>query len=349
MQRYNPARPFINAYNTYQMDKYLSPKVDARFQIHQDRNRDLKRSKSVIDLALTAYFSDSGHESSNHGLNPRFKSLLMSQVKLFLFSGHDTTSSTICYIFYVLSVYPSVLQRLRAEHDSVFGSDVSKTASLIACDSHILNQLPYTVAVIKETMRLFPAASTTRSGEPGFTIKDPDRGREYPTFGYLVWLIPHAVQRDPEYWTQPDRFLPERWLVSPGNILHPKKGTLRPFEHGPRSCIGKEMSMIEMKIVLALTSREFQITTVYDEVDRDSSTGIRTVDGERAYQVQHGQPSGNLPCRVTRIVEWLGWLQVQCSTNSRDEQRHWLLKIMKCTEACTGQGRRTRDLVRCEI
>lgn len=63
------------------------------------------------------------------------------------------------------------------------------------------------------------------------------------------------------------------------------------------------MSMIEMKIVLALTSREFQIKTVYDEVDRDSSTGIRTVDGERAYQVQHGQPSGNLPCRVTRIVE----------------------------------------------
>jgi len=303
MQRYNPARPFINAYNTYQMDKYLSPKVDARFQIHQDRNRDLKRSKSVIDLALTAYFSDSGHESSNHGLDPRFKSLLMSQVKLFLFSGHDTTSSTICYIFYVLSVYPSVLQRLRAEHDSVFGSDVSKTASLIACDSHLLNQLPYTVAVIKETMRLFPAASTTRSGEPGFTIKDPDRGREYPTFGYLVWLIPHAVQRDPEYWPQPDRFLPERWLVSPEDILHPKKGTLRPFEHGPRSCIGKEMSMIEMKIVLALTSREFQIKTVYDEVDRDSSTDIRTVDGERAYQVQHGQPSGNLPCRVTRIVE----------------------------------------------
>ncbi|MCJ1437271.1 hypothetical protein MMC27_006657 [Xylographa pallens] len=309
LTQYNPLRPLVHAYNTWQMDKYISPKIDARFALQQGfampnaqpKAQDTVPGKSVIDLALTAYLKRNPEVASTEGIDNDFKKLAISQVKLFLFSGHDTTSSSLCYILYLLSTHPDSLSRLRTEHDEIFGSDPSQAAALITRDPYLLNRLPYTVAVIKESLRLFPAASTTRSGEPGFSIADSE-GRQYPTEGCLVWLISHAVQRDPAYWPQPDEYIPDRWLTAPDEALYPVKGAWRPFEHGPRACIGLELSMIEMKIVLSLVARSFSIETAYKDFDtRNGKGAVKTVDGERVYQWGAGQPRENLPCRVKNV------------------------------------------------
>lgn len=286
------------------MDKYILPEVNARIANwkRQDSAQDIKRGKSVIDLALKAYLKNDKVDKSVYGSDKAFIDTSVNQMKLFLFSGHDTTSSTICYIFHVLSTYPNILSRLRAEHDQVFGSDPAQATACITNDPYLINKLPYTVAVIKETMRLFPAASTTRSGEEGFNVADA-LGQQYPTDGCLIWLIPHAIQRDPAFWPQADKLIPERWLVGPGDPLHPVKNTWRPFEHGPRACIGIELSMIEMKVAMVLVARSFDIEIMYKELDagRKQKGIIRTVEGERAYQLGMGQPSENLPCRVRSV------------------------------------------------
>lgn len=81
--------------------------------------------------------------------------------------------------------------------------------------------------------------------------------------------------------------------------LHPIKGAWRPFEHGPRSCIGQELAMLEMKVILVLTVRTFEIELVYEELDQQMGTkGVKTVYGERGYQIQRAQPSGDFPVRV---------------------------------------------------
>jgi len=299
LQQYHPFRPFIHLYNSWRMDKYIAPEIDARFQFYKSQDS-VKRSKSVIDLALKAYLKQNANPESVEGIDKTFKETALNQMKLFLFSGHDTTSSTICYILYLLSMYPETLHRVRTEHHQVFGSNPADAAARISEDPYLLNKLFFTVAVIKEGMRLFPAASTTRAGEPGFTITDAN-GRQYPTEGCLIWLISHAVQHDPLFWPQPDAFVPERWLTDPEDPLHPVKGAWRPFEHGPRACIGVELSMIELKIVIALVVRSFNIEAAYGELDVQSANRkTKTVDGERAYQVGMGQPNGNLPCRVSK-------------------------------------------------
>ena len=304
--QYNPLRPLVHAYNTWQMDKYIAPKIDARFALQQGfampnaqpKSQDTTPGKSVIDLALTGYLKQNPKAASTKGIDNDFKKLAISQVKLFLFSGHDTTSSSLCYILYLLSTHPDSLSRLQTEHDEIYGPDPSQAAALITKDPYLLNKLPYTVAVIKESLRLFPAASTTRSGELGFSITD-SKGRQYPTEGCLVWLISHAIQRDPAYWPQPDEYIPDRWLAAPDEALYPVKGAWRPFEHGPRACIGLELSMIEMKIVLSLVARSFSVEAAYKDVDtRDGKGGVKTVDGDRVYQWGAGQPCENLPCRV---------------------------------------------------
>ncbi|KAL8905085.1 MAG: hypothetical protein Q9207_002859 [Kuettlingeria erythrocarpa] len=307
LQQYHPFRPFVHRYNTYQMNRYIAPEVEARLEVHRnfvksgESSSTHRPSRSVIDLALAAYLKQNSSVSKVGGIDPVFKEVAINQMKLFLFSGHDTTSSTVCYTLYLLTVYPKALSRLRKEHDSILGPGPSQASRRISQDPYLINKLPFTAAVIKESMRLFPAASTTRSGEPGFTITDPRSGLHYPADpATLIWLVSHACQRDPALWPRADDFLPERWLAREGEELSPPKGAWRPFEHGPRACIGKELSMIELKIVLCLVARRFDISSVYEELDATMNMKgkVVNVDGERAYQVGKGEPSGFLPCRV---------------------------------------------------
>ena len=302
IKRYNPVRPLVHWYNSRRMNDYVSKKIDSRFTRLQSLEDPLKtHSRSIIDLVLAAYLAED-LERKAQPLESTFKKFTMNQIKLFLFSGHDTTSSTVCYIFYTLATKPDVLARVRAEHGLVLGSETSQAASLITSDPVLLNRLPYTSAVIKETLRLYPAVSSTRAGEPDFHVRD-DSGRRYPTNGFLVWSDPVALHRDPAYWPQPDDFTPERWLVGPEGPLHPVKGAWRPFEHGPRNCIGQELAMMEMKVITVMTARRFDFQLAYDELDGvKKTTGIKTVHGQRGYQIQRAQPSGDLPCRVSESV-----------------------------------------------
>ena len=120
----------------------------------------------------------------------------------------------------------------------------------------------------------------------------------------MVWPVSHAIQRSPDLWHEPEKFIPERWLVKEGDPLFPTKGAWRPFEFGPRHCIGVELAMIETKIIMALMLRKFDIRTAYEEVDAASGKDeLRTTpDGERAYQVRiaTAKPVDGMPARVYR-------------------------------------------------
>ena len=297
--RYNPIRPLVHWYNLRQMNNYVSREVDNRFvQIQSQGKHSAKGKKSIIDLVLTTVVAEKT-ASEARVMDSTFRKFTMSQIKSFLLAGHDTTSSTVCYIFYVLAIYPAILARVRAEHVSILGQDASLVASVITSDSFLLNKLPYTLAAIKETLRMYPPAASVRAGEPNFSVRD-DVGRVFPTNGFLVWATQQPVHRDPTYWQHPDEFLPERWLVPPGDPLYPIKGAWRPFEHGPRNCIGQELAILEMKVIMVMTVRRFNVELMYDESDR--AKGIRTVHGQRGYQIQRGQPSDDLPCRVTKVI-----------------------------------------------
>ncbi|KAL8771450.1 MAG: hypothetical protein Q9209_003118 [Squamulea sp. 1 TL-2023] len=302
LTRYNPLRPIVFWYNTRRMDKYVTRVIDSRFaDLTSDGGSTEKANKSIIDLVLTAYLSKETTKGL-HDINEAFKKFTMNQIKLFLFSGHDTTSSTVCYIFYVLAKKKVVLERVRAEHNSVLGTDPSRAALLIEGEPALLNQLPYTTAVIKEVLRMYPAVTGVRSGEAGFSVID-DTGREFPTQDFLVWEMTQVVHRDPTYWERPDDFIPERWLVEPGNPLHPIKGAFRPFSYGPRNCIGQELAMMEMKVIMTMLARHYNIILGYKDLDRArSNRETIMVHGERGYQIQRAQPQGDLPCRVVKIT-----------------------------------------------
>ncbi|KAG7139063.1 Cytochrome monooxygenase aflN like protein [Verticillium longisporum] len=116
---------------------------------------------------------------------------------MFLFAGHDTTSSALCFAYNRLHNNPDSLARLRAEHDAVFGPDPSTAASQIAATPTLLNQLPYTTAVIKETLRLDAFVSSVRQGHPDFFLTHPETRKVYPTDGFMLISSGYLLHRSP--------------------------------------------------------------------------------------------------------------------------------------------------------
>ncbi len=296
-ERWHPFRPLVHWYSTRQINNYLFPELDR--QISRYRDHSSSPTKSIVSLALQTYLAE---DDSRTSVDSTFRTFTISQIKQFLFSGHDTTSSTMCYIFYLLSTNQAILRRVRDEHTQVLGSSLAEKVQKLREEPYLLNQLPYSQAVLKETMRLFPVASSIRSGEPGFNVQDAE-GRSFPTDGFLVWAVSQSLHRDKSYWPQPEVFLPDRWLVGPKDPLYPIKGAWRPFEYGPRNCIGQELAMMEMKIAMIFVLQMFDIEVAYDKIDQKMSRSPNTVDGERAYQLTLSGPSDGLPCRLRQAAK----------------------------------------------
>ncbi|CAO1603760.1 hypothetical protein XANCAGTX0491_007338 [Xanthoria calcicola] len=307
-QRWHPLRPIMTFWNSRQMLAFVGKEMDKRFLrnvAHSDPTTQAPRSKTIIDLALDKYLSErNGNVGDETTMDATFKDAAICQIRTFLFAGHDTSSSTLCYCYHLLSLHTEIRDAVIKEHNSVLGPEIGQAASLLSKKPHLLNQLPYTSAVIKETLRLYPAASSTRQGEPGFNIVSPN-GHLYPTNGLLIWSNHFAIHRNPESWKRPDEFLPQRWLAEKDNEFYnadDRKGAWRAFEHGPRNCIGQELAILELKLVLAITLRRFNVDSAYDEYDRiRGRKSPKTVDGDRAYQILAGaaHPNDGFPCKVT--------------------------------------------------
>lgn len=290
LEHLNFVRPLVHWYNSRRMNRYLSRVLHERHKSGgecQHTNR-----KSILDLAL----------QEDGAVDETSREVLTNNIKLFLLAGYDTTAATTVYLFHLLSLHSDVTARLRAEHTAVFGSNTQITPSLLSSNPQLLNQLPLTLAVIKETLRLYPAASTAREGEPDFYLVT-NTGRQLPTQKCLVWANHHGLHHNPKYWPRVEEFLPERWLVPPGHELYPTKNAWRPFERGLKNCLGQELALTLMKLTVVLLLRDFEITNAYEEWDLlAGKTAGPQVNGDRAYQVSRGGGGGHprdfYPCKV---------------------------------------------------
>lgn len=281
------------------MKKFLTPHVQRGFEEYASTGGALAGPKTINYLAIKSYMSEvrggSGDEPLTR-IDPRFVDRAISHLKMFIFAGHDTTASTLSFTYNLLYSNPRTLAATRAEHDAVLGPDVAEAKARLSADPQLLNQMPYTIAVVREALRLFPVAATARQGNKDFFLTHPETGQRYPTDGFIIWGASFAVHRLEEYWERPGEFLPERWLAREGDPLHVRKNAFRPFELGPRNCIGQELAQLEMRAILAMTLREFDIESAYPD---DAPTFL----GEKAYQIMlPGQITGHVkegfPIRV---------------------------------------------------
>jgi cytochrome P450 len=150
----NLVRTFAQWYHARRMDNYIRKVLQDRLALRAKEGGEAKVKafrRPAIDLAIDAYLlpDESNKELSAGSINrEEFEQICIDQMKTFLFAGHDTSSSTLCYIYHMLNLHPDSLAKVRREHDEVFGTS-SLAAEAIKANPKLLNELPYTTAVIK--------------------------------------------------------------------------------------------------------------------------------------------------------------------------------------------------------
>ncbi|WP_174367777.1 cytochrome P450 [Deinococcus sp. JMULE3] len=199
---------------------------------------------------------------------PMTDAQLLDEVKNILLAGHDTTASTLTFALYLLATHPDADARLQEELTRLDGRPPGLDD---------LRSLPFLDAVIKETLRLYPAAwSTQREARQEVTV-----GGYVAPPGTLFVINHWVTQRDPRFFEHPDEFRPERWLD--GLEARLPKYAYFPFGGGGRICIGREFARLEAAVALAHLAGQFRFTP------------LRPLRLEPAVSLR---PRGGLPMRI---------------------------------------------------
>lgn len=169
---------------------------------------------------------------------------LRDEVMTLFLAGQETTAIALTWTWYLLCEHPEVEARLIEELQREL-----RDRPLTVDD---VPWLKFTEAIVLESMRLYPPAYLLgREAIRDVTIA----GRRIPK-GLTVFMAQWITQRDPRWWPEPERFLPERWLDGSSEKL--PKYVYFPFGAGPRICIGNSFAMLETVIVLAEIARRFR-------------------------------------------------------------------------------------------
>ena len=193
---------------------------------------------------------------------------LRDQVVSLIAAGYDTTSGAVAFAILELLRNPSEWGRARAEVDERLGDRTPAAEDLRA--------MPYTAAVVNETLRLWPAPFSGRKTTEALMYA----GHHIPA-GTTIVFSPYVTQRSPELWgVDADRFRPARWLEA-----DPAPNTYIPFGGPHRKCIGFALALTEIQTVVV---RLLQCTTLelLGDPSRERGTGIAAMRPEHGVHVR---------------------------------------------------------------
>ncbi|GME52508.1 Cytochrome P450 [Neofusicoccum parvum] len=180
-------------------------------------------------------------------------------------AGSDTTSITLTSIFWNVFRNPRVLEKLRAEIDEKYAAgELSDPVTFAEAQ-----KLPYLQAVLQEGLRMHPA-----TGLPMWRAVPKGgaelAGRYFPegaTVGINSWVA-HANKQ--VFGHDADEFVPERWLESKEKSQAMERYFLA-FGHGSRTCIGKNISLMEISKLVPTLLRKFDFSLVAPDADLECS------------------------------------------------------------------------------
>jgi len=218
-------------------------------------------SRDLLDALMQARDPQTGQGMSTVELR--------DEVMNIFFAGHETTANLLTWAILELSRRPDVEAHLRDEVDAVLGGREPTPADLPA--------LEYVNAVLRETLRLHPAAWIFAREA---TEDDELRGHRVAR-GSAVVLFPYATHRLAEFWPEPERFDPQRFITDRTiGLGGTKNWAFLPFGAGPHVCIGNHLAMAEATIVLAMLHQRGRLRALHPERARPRAAAtLHVADG----------------------------------------------------------------------
>ncbi|MEM7351600.1 MAG: cytochrome P450, partial [Acidobacteriota bacterium] len=174
-------------------------------------------------------------------LDPDERARLYTDILSVSLAGSDAPSLALAWTLYAIAANPSVEHRLVREIDEVLGRRMPTRADLA--------ELPYTQAVVRESLRLYPPAWYT----PRTNVEDDVLDGVRIPAGSTVIIFQYLMHHDPHFWPGPKRFRPERFLESRD---HP---AYMPYGWGPRYCFAADYAHAMLTAFTALIVRDYTL------------------------------------------------------------------------------------------
>jgi cytochrome P450 len=170
---------------------------------------------------------------------------LYDELMTFVNAGHETSAVALSWALHEIGRDPALRARLTAEVDARLGREAPTLAGLASLD--LLSR------TIRETLRLHPPGWAI----PRQAIADDEIDGVLIPRGATAIIAVYHLQRHPEFWREPERFDPDRWLEGSGEPKH--AFAYLPFGLGGRRCIGEDFALLELRAVLARVLQHFDL------------------------------------------------------------------------------------------
>jgi cytochrome P450 len=208
------------------------------YQLIEERRRDTRDHGDLLSMFLQARDEETGDVMSTAQIRDELMTMFIA--------GHETSAAALGWAFAHIAQMPEVADKLRREIDTVCGGKPVSPEHATA--------LPYTKAIVKETLRLYPPAI--------FIVRQASAAMDIGTTRIrpsdLVSVVPPVIHRNAHLYENPEQFNPDRFMTDLEKQL-PKCAYL-PFGSGPRVCIGNGFAMMEMQLILATLMQQFTVT-----------------------------------------------------------------------------------------
>jgi cytochrome P450 len=188
------------------------------------RRREQIERDDLLSLLLAARDEDDGQGMTDRQVRDEAMNLFIA--------GFETTAINLAWTLDLLSRHPEVQAAVRGALPAPAATGEPP-------------RVPLVEQVINESLRLYPPAWAFDR----VAIEDVELGGYRIPKGWGVWFSPWVTHRDPRFWREPERFLPERWAGDEAKQRH--KYSFIPFGGGPRICIGNGFALLEAQVVLA--------------------------------------------------------------------------------------------------
>ncbi|KAK9082004.1 hypothetical protein Syun_030986 [Stephania yunnanensis] len=232
-----------------------------RAKADQMRGDAINNTRDFLDVLVmmekTGQFS-----STIKDIDTTIKALALTQ----LVAGVDSMANTMVWVLALLLDNPEMLAKAQIELDTNVGKD------RLVEESDIPN-LKYLQALLKETLRMYPVGPLL---VPHEAMEDCHVAGYFVPRGTGLFINAWTIQRDPNVWAEPDRFLPERFLTTNADMdVKGQSYELLPFGSGRRSCPGVGLALQVMHLTLARILQAFELKTRSNVgVDLEECSGI---------------------------------------------------------------------------
>lgn len=173
------------------------------------------------------------------------KQQLHDELLALFIAGYETTATCLSWTCYLLSQHPAVLAAVEQEIAQVIGPQQPTSSDLTA--------LKYLSMVLYEALRLYPPS--WRLSRVAVAEDVIDGFRISP--GQSVLTLVYLIHRHPELWAEPACFNPERFADQQGSL--PTTAAWLPFGMGSRKCVGQDLALLEMKLILVTLLQRYQL------------------------------------------------------------------------------------------